>query len=142
MLLREVPAAVKRIAEQHNSHNPFKIANDLGIQILTNDLGTEVFGFYNRVSRIKFIHINSRLNENEARFVCAHELIHAVLHPNENTPNLSRITLNSSSKIEAQANCGATHLLIDGRHETELYMPTKQSILNYYAIPLEMVRYL
>ena len=142
MLLREVPTAVARLSKIHDSHDPFKIACDLDIQILTNDFGSEVFGFYNKVSRIKFIHLNSRLTDEEMRFVCAHELIHAVFHPNENTPQLSRINLNSTSKIEAQANCGATFLLIDGTHETELDQPTKQDILNYYAIPLEMELYI
>lgn len=142
MLLREVPSAVAKLSKLHSSHDPFKIANDLDIQILTNDFGDDVFGFYNKVSRIKFIHLNSRLTEDETRFVCAHELIHAVFHPNENTPQLSRINLNSTSKIEAQANCGATCLLIDGSHKDELYQPTKQDILNYYAIPLEMELYI
>lgn len=142
MLLREVPSAVARLSALHQSHDPFKIAKDLDIQILTNDLGDEVYGFYNKVRRIKFIHLNSRMVDEDIRFVCAHELIHAVFHPNENTPKLSRVTLTSSSKIEAQANCGATHLLIDGQHEADLYLPTKQDILSYYAIPLEMEKYL
>ena len=142
MLLHNVPDEIDKLVKKHDTSDPFKIAKNLEIQMLFNDFGNEVYAFYNKICRIKFIHLSNRLNYEEMLFACAHELFHAIYHPHENTPKLSKITLNSTSKIEAQANYGATLLLIDGSHKSELYRPTKREILNYYGLPLEMEIYL
>ena len=141
-LLSDIPNLVQKLKEKYDTNDPFKIAKENDIQIIFRDFGDEVFGFYNKNYRIKFIHLSSRLNEEEMIFCCAHELMHALYHPEENTPRLSRLTLNSTSKIEAQANCGATNLLIDDSHKFELQSPTKREILNYYGLPVEMEIYL
>ena len=45
-------------------------------------------------------------------FTCAHELGHAILHPNASTPFLRANTLYSIDKLEQEANSFATNLLI------------------------------
>ena len=45
-------------------------------------------------------------------FTCAHELGHAILHPNASTPFLRSNTLLSVDKLEQEANLFATILLI------------------------------
>lgn len=47
------------------------------------------------------------------RFVCSHELGHAVLHPRSNTPFLRNKTLFSIDKNEVEANTFAVELLMD-----------------------------
>lgn len=46
------------------------------------------------------------------RFVCAHELGHAVLHPGLNTPFMKANTLLSTDRIEREANTFAVELLM------------------------------
>lgn len=62
--------------------------------------------------RIKIIHINSSLSESEQRFACAHELGHALLHPDANTPFLTKYTYLSVDKYEIEANKFALELLV------------------------------
>ena len=45
-------------------------------------------------------------------FTCAHELGHALLHPNSNTKFLRHNTLLSIDKLEREANCFAIELLV------------------------------
>ena len=98
-------------------------------------------GYYTRVKRIKLIVLNRNLSSHKRRFTCAHELGHALLHPDEKTPKLSRLSLTSKLKIEREANEFATNLLIDGSHE-EYSIETVDGVLDYYGIPKEMGRFI
>ncbi|HHX0196909.1 TPA: ImmA/IrrE family metallo-endopeptidase [Enterococcus faecalis] len=142
MLLSEVPYKIEKLKKQYGTNDPFKIAEKRGITILYGYFGDEVYGFYTKNHRCKFIHLNAELPYQKMLFVCGHELSHAIFHPNDNTAQMTADSFSSTSKIEAQANCGATYLLIDGSHLNELYYPTKLDILNYYGLPLEMGIYL
>src|SRR5690606_32336512 len=57
-------------------------------------------------------HINNDLDRPMQRFVCAHELGHAMLHPGINTPFLKANTLFSINRLEREANEFAVELLI------------------------------
>ena len=61
---------------------------------------------------MKQIHINQNLNKCDAKFTCAHELGHAILHPNASTPFLRSKTFLSVDKLEIEANTFAVDLLI------------------------------
>ncbi|WP_244961036.1 ImmA/IrrE family metallo-endopeptidase [Bacillus paramycoides] len=74
------------------------------------------------------------------KFVCAHELGHAILHPDANTPFMRENTLFSTEKIEVQANYFATKLLLKNRNIYEYQ--TKKQILMACGIPQEMGRFL
>lgn len=79
--------------------------------MLFEDLG-HTLGFYNTYKRFKFIHINNQIDEITQRFVCAHELGHAVLHPKANTPFLRNQTFFSVDRLEIEANTFAVELLL------------------------------
>lgn len=130
---------VSKIVKKYKSNNPYKIAKIKGIVLLYADLG-ETLGFYFYDSRIKFININNKLDENLQRFVCAHELGHAMLHPKSNTPFLKRQTLFSTDKIEREANEFAVHLILYNKNLEDY--ETKYDILRDCGIPLEMERYI
>ncbi|PFF04884.1 hypothetical protein COK25_22295 [Bacillus cereus] len=100
-----------KIAEKHETTNPFEIANRKNIIVLFEDLGNTL-GFYNTYKRFKFIHINNQIDENAQRFVCAHELGHALLHPKANTPFLRNQTFFSVNRLEIEANTFAVELLL------------------------------
>ncbi|CAH2465065.1 ImmA/IrrE family metallo-endopeptidase [Bacillus mycoides] len=129
---------IQELITKHETRDPFKIADELGIVFLFEELG-DIYGYYNKVSRIPFIHINKTLSETMQLFTFLHELGHVLLHPNENTPKLSAVSLRSEIRIEFEANYFATRFLIDGRHH-DYDIRTKYQVLQFYGIPEEMER--
>lgn len=106
-----IKSIVRRLSRKHNTRDPFILADALGILTVTEPLGA-LNGYYTKKYRIKIIHINSSLSESEQRFACAHELGHALLHPDANTPFLTKYTYLSVDKYEIEANKFALELLI------------------------------
>ncbi|QIZ69063.1 ImmA/IrrE family metallo-endopeptidase [Geobacillus subterraneus] len=91
--------------------NPFEIASQKGIVLLFEPLGG-IYGYHHTFRRIQIIHINDELDEPTQRFVCAHELGHAVLHPELSTSFLRKNTLFCMDKVEREANEFAVELLL------------------------------
>ncbi len=102
---------VLHLIKKCETRNPFDIADSLNITIFFEELGS-INGYYNKPLRMKQIHINQNLDCNEKYFTCAHELGHALLHPNSSTPFLRKSTFLSVDKLEIEANKFAMELLI------------------------------
>lgn len=130
---------VKSLIRSHDTNNPFKIASELHIIILYEDLG-KYRGYYNRVFRQKFIHINENLNEREALITCAHELGHAILHAQYNTPFMRSNTFYSISKFEKQANQFAANLLISDAEIREHQELDISQLAGRLDLPIELVK--
>lgn len=132
---------VMKIVKKHGTTNPFEIAKRKDIIVLFEDLGNTL-GFYNTYKRFKFIHINNRIDETTQRFVCAHELGHALLHPKANTPFLRNKTFFSVDRLEIEANTFAVELLLPDEMISE-YQDTNlsiQGIAEIYGIPESFAR--
>ena len=106
-----IKAVVKRLKKNHNTCDPFGVCEDLDIMVHYEELGV-ILGFYDVHFRMKSIHLNASMPNDMLSFVCAHELVHAILHPNVNTPFLRKHTLFSIDRIERQANTFAVELLL------------------------------
>lgn len=106
----DIKSGVKDLIKIHGSNNPFKIAQERKIELIYEDL-EEIYGYYHYSRRVQLIHINYNLDETSQRFVCAHELGHAIQHPKQNTAYLSKHTLFSTNKLENEANTFAVELL-------------------------------
>lgn len=132
---------VNKLVRIHGTNDPFRIAEEKGIYVIEEDLGEEIFGYYNKLFNIRMIHINCFLSTELKRFTCGHELGHCVLHPNEATPALSRTTIASKLKTEREANEFSSCLLMDGSH-AGYHIDTKQGVLDYYGLPKEMERFI
>jgi Zn-dependent peptidase ImmA (M78 family) len=102
---------VQKLVKKHGTNNPFEIASQKGIVLVYEQLGN-IWGYHHTFKRIKIIHINDDLDEPMKRFVCAHELGHAVLHPDLSTSFLRKRTLFSMDKVEREANTFAIRLLL------------------------------
>ncbi len=100
-----------KMIRRHKTNNPFEIAEEKGITLLYEPLG-KTLGYYSCYKRIQFIHINNTLNERTQKFVCAHELGHALLHRDSNTSFLKANTFYSIDRIEVEANTFAVELLL------------------------------
>ena len=107
----DIKGLIKKLERKYQTRNPFELAKSLGILVFMEDLGT-INGYYNKQFRIKQIHINFNLPEHLQKLTCAHELGHALLHPNSITPFLRSCTFFSVDRMEIEANKFAMELLL------------------------------
>ncbi|OLN21615.1 hypothetical protein BTO30_14130 [Domibacillus antri] len=136
----QVKDTVQTLIQKYGTNDPFEIADRNNILLSYEPLG-RILGYYNMYKRVKFIHINHQLNEIGQRFVCAHELGHAVLHPKANTPFLKRNTLFSVERMEVEANTFAVELLLPDEKIIEYSDSnyTLYQIGEMHGIPREIV---
>lgn len=101
--------AADKLIRDNKTNDPCKIAEAKNLIIIYEPLGS-TSGYYNSYKRINFIHISNCLNIICQRFVCAHELEHAILYPKVNTPFYRSDTLFSVQRIERETNEFAVEL--------------------------------
>lgn len=134
---------VKRLIKKHKTNNPFEIAAGEHILVIEEPLGS-INGYYNKFVRQKIIHINSNLNECHFKkfFTCAHELGHAIIHQDANTPFLRNNTYFSVNKLEREANIFAALMTIpaDTLFSYRIKGFTLQQISNAESIPLKALK--
>lgn len=111
MRQERIKQTVLKLLKRYGTQDPFILADYMGILVSKEDLGT-LSGYYTKKYRIKHIHVNASLTETELVFACAHELGHAILHPDANTPFLTKHTYLSIDKYEIEANKFAIELLL------------------------------
>jgi len=134
-----VDSVVKKVQSLLNKYGtscPFEIAKLLGIQIVFEELGNTL-GYYSSHFRIKVIHINQNATDSQRKFICAHELGHAICHPEFNTSFLKKHTLFSTDHIEIEANTFAVTLLFSHESEESISIDTA---VNEYGIPEKMIK--
>ena len=106
----------KRIAEslvqKHKTRDPFRIAKDRGYVVIRCPL-KGVRGFFQYLQRRYVIYIDNDLPEPDARFVCAHEIGHIMLHRGENRFFTDTNTYFQSNCRDIEANRFAVDLLYD-----------------------------
>ncbi len=136
----DIQNVISRLIKKYKTNDPFKIADMLNISIFYEELGT-INGYYNKPLRMKQIHINDALSENMKKFTCAHELGHALLHPDVSTPFLRSQTLLSVNKMEIEANTFAAKLLIPDdiiRENRDLTTQQLSRLLGYEQALIEL----
>jgi len=138
--LNWIKREIEKITKRHNTNCPFEISEQKNIHVVHWDLHEEIWGFYRYERRNRFIFINDNLESYLKRYVCAHELGHAVLHTKINTPFLKANTFYSVDRIEREANEFAVNLLLYDK-DLEDY-ETKYDVLRENGIPYEMERFI
>ncbi|KNF08522.1 hypothetical protein CLPU_6c00080 [Gottschalkia purinilytica] len=104
---------VDGLIELSGTRNPFEICNFLGIQVLIHDLGSQILGFFQKTKDgTEILHINSRLDDIKRKYICSHELGHAILEPDLNISFFIENPLVVKSKHEIKADKFAAELLI------------------------------
>ncbi len=104
---------VKEIKKKHNSNNPFDICKLLDIEVIYIDLPKKVKGFYVKFFDSQFIYINCDIEDQEKKYICAHELGHALFHEEVNSIFIRDKTLVNSAKLENEADLFAACLLLN-----------------------------
>lgn len=139
-MAEKIKQIVEKMIRKHGTNNPFEIASQKGIVLLFEPLGG-IYGYHHTFRRIQIIHINSELDEPMQRFVCAHELGHAVLHPELSTSFLRKNTLFCMDKVEREANEFAVELLLpdDCIYTYRNTDMTIYEVATTYGIPKEVV---
>ena len=137
----DIKQFVRSLAAENGTFNPFEIAENKGIVIQMEPLGT-IRGYYSKALRTKFIHINCDLDEYQQKFTCAHELGHDLMHPDLSTPFLRESTLFSVDKLEVEANRFAAYLCYPPDLLAEEYDGcTTAQIAEILRIPLPLIEY-
>lgn len=128
------------LIKKHNTNDPFKLASFLKINVVFMNLHHEIQGFYKYDKRNKYIVINNNLDTANQKYVSAHELGHAIVHPRVNTPFLREKTFLSIDRIEVEANTFAVELLLPDSviYEHKEANLTLNEIANIYGVPEEV----
>lgn len=130
---------VEELIKKYKTNDPFEIAAAKHIRVYKEPLGS-INGYYNKYVREKMIHINCDLTGYKNFFTCAHELGHAIFHPDANTPFLRDNTLFSINRLEIQANTFAVFMTIP----EDILMPynglTLKQISCAEGIPVEALK--
>ena len=123
--------AIKDIVEstihKYHTRDPYELAEQLHICISRHELG-KIRGYYLKKYRIKQIILNSNLDRHEEKFVLAHEIGHAILHPDVSTPFLTEHTFLSINRLEMDANKFAVELLIPDETILENWQMTTEQL--------------
>jgi Zn-dependent peptidase ImmA (M78 family) len=100
------------LVRRYGTRDPFRIAEAMGITVVRVPL-KGIRGFYQCMKRCRFIYIADDLSGADARFVCAHELGHAMLHRGYNRIFMDAHTYFPTNRYEVEANRFAVDLLYD-----------------------------
>ncbi len=103
------------LVKRCGTRNPFRIAQELGIEVLFCSGFGPLKGMYRVIKRNRFIFINEDLGEQMQRIVCAHEIGHDQLHRNLAKGNALQefMLYDMATKPEYEANIIAAEILLD-----------------------------
>lgn len=110
----DIKDIVTGLKELYYSKDPFEICRSLDIIVLIHDLGDELLGFFQRTENdTEILHINNRLNDYERRYICGHELGHAITQPDLSISFFIENPLLIKNKFEIEADTFAAELLLE-----------------------------
>ena len=134
----------KRIAEtlvrKYKTRDPFRIATDLGFVVVRTPM-QGIRGFYQYVKRCYVIYIDSALNDHDARFVCAHEIGHALMHRGLNRIFMDSHTYFQTNRYEIDANRFAVDLIYEDDELREFLEYPIQLAADCMGVSIELAEY-
>ena len=134
---------VNSLITENGTNNPFDICENMDVFVFYPDLPENVQGFYYNVKGCKIIGINSLLNDENRKIICAHELGHSLLHPDMNVFFAMNKTNFLTEKFEKEADYFCACLLMDhaliNRLRAENEQLTTSEISSICRIPQKIV---
>lgn len=128
------------LVRKFGTRDPFRIAEALGITVVRVPL-SGIRGFYHYMKRCKLIYIDTDLSEADARFVCAHELGHVLLHRGYNRIFMDTHTYFAVNKFEVEANRFAVDLLFDDDDLRDFLAQPIQVAADCMGVSTELAEY-
>lgn len=134
---------IEGLSDLYETKDPFELCGCLNIKIMKSNLGSEIKGFFQRTPNgFEIIHINTNLAKEEEKYICAHELGHALLHTNMSIQFFIDNKLQVKNKYEIQADKFAAELLIeDTLDKTEYDMLNIEQISSKLCVPVKLLKY-
>ncbi len=98
--------------EKYETCNPIRLAEYLNINLMYADLPRVTDGIYFTAKENQIILVNQNIPREKARYVVAHELGHALLHPDQNYMFMANRTLMKTERYETEADYFCVSLLL------------------------------
>ena len=130
----------KSLVRKFGTRDPFRIASAMGITVIRVPL-KGIRGFYQYMKRCRIIYLADDLSEADARFVCAHELGHAILHRGYNRIFMDAHTYFPTNRYEIEANRFAVDLLFDDDDLRFFLDYPIQLAADYMGVSVELAEY-
>ncbi len=125
------------VVEQYGTADSAELAGNLGIKVISRPLD-ELYGYFLSAHGQKIIVINNTLPEHLQRFILAHKIGHALLHP-EKSVLLLKKSLLSEQTFESEADKFAIHILMPDRIIADAPNRTIEEWSNIYGLPKEII---
>lgn len=134
---------VEGLSDLYKTKDPFKLCGCLNIKIIKSYLGSEIKGFFQETPNgFEIIHLNTNLTEEEEKYICAHELGHALLHTDISLQFFIDNKLQIKNKYEIQADKFAAELLIENAlDKTEYTGLNIEQISSKLCVPVKLLKY-
>lgn len=128
------------LVRKFQTRDPFRLADALGYVVIRTPL-QGIRGFYQHVQRCCVIYIDSALEELDARFVCAHEIGHAIMHRGYNRIFMDSHTYFPTNKYEIEANRFAVDFLYDDEDLQDFLEHPVQLAADCMGVSTELAAY-
>lgn len=92
---------VDKLVNRYKTRDVYELVDKLDIILLKVQLNPSVNGMYQYFKRNKIIYLNDSLDPIIERYVLAHELGHAILHPKTNITYLESNTFYSKDELSS-----------------------------------------
>lgn len=109
-------SVVEGLVNSFSTRDPFMICRCLGIEVICFPL-IDVRGYTIVEDGVSIICLSDNLDDFTSKFVCAHELGHAVMHKGMNRIFMDCNTFFCHGRYEAEADAFAVHLLFHDEEE-------------------------
>ncbi len=111
----EIYKKAQKLIRSHGTNDPFRIAQESGIEVIYTDYFKDLLGMYLCKYKNRCIILNSNMDEHLTRMVMAHELGHDRLHREiAKKEGLKEFALfRMKDNTEYEANAFAAHILLD-----------------------------
>lgn len=133
MNAQDIISFARELKSKWKTNDPYQIAAHFGIFVLPRD--NQIHGFTAQTIKVDgyptIISINNAYTQSSQRFLCAHELGHALLHANC-INHFATTSSNVSLNVEREANLFAIALLSDNDIDSKLVMPLAE--MNNYLL--------
>lgn len=110
----DIKARARKLVKFFKTRDPFEMVQGMNVIVVHYPL-QGVRGFYQYFKRNNIIYIDETLSERDAKFVCAHELGHMLLHKTSNAIFMDTRTHFNTGKYETEADTFAIELFIDDK---------------------------